>query len=87
MKIFDDVATQAHRRIGTCCSMGKEDIRQDLLLDAMTDPSLLTQLRATKQHVRRRKLARAFAENARRRRCRKYVVQWPRLNQLQQSDS
>ncbi len=87
MKIFEDVAKQAHRRIGAFCSIPSDDIRQDMLLDAISDPALLGRLQATSGKRCRHKVARAFAENSRRRHCRQYILQWPRLNQLRQPGS
>lgn len=86
IKIFDEVARQAYRRIGAFCFMTTDDIRQDLLFDAVTDTSFLLRLNATTEKTAHAKLARAFAEKSRRRRCRQYMSRWPRLNQRRQHE-
>jgi hypothetical protein len=83
--ILATVARQSHQKIGRRCFVTTEDIKQDLALDAFTDPVLLAQLRSSKDENFAKETAYHFAENARRRNCRRYMSKWPRLTQLRMS--
>ncbi len=83
--ILATVARQAHQKIGRRCFVTTEDIKQDLAFDAFTDPVLLAQLRSFKDEDCAKKAAYHFADNARRRNCRRYMSKWPRLTQLRMS--
>ncbi len=83
--ILTTVARQAHQKIGRRCFVTTEDIKQDLAFDAFTDPAFLAQLRSFRDEDSAKKAAYHFADNARRRNCRRYVSKWPRLTQLRMS--
>jgi hypothetical protein len=78
---------QTHRKIGSRCFVTDDDIEQDLLLAAFSDSSFVPRLRAIRRENYARKIAYRFADNARRRHCRKYLSKWVRLAQPRSFDT
>jgi hypothetical protein len=86
IRIMNIVARQTHRKIGRRCFVTSGDIQQDLLVSVFQDSSFLAQLKSMRHEDQAKKLAYQFADNARRRHCRKYISKWPRLIQPRRDD-
>jgi hypothetical protein len=82
VNLSQKVAEQACRRVGRSCSVCVDDVRQDLLQAAWTDPVLIPSLSASSDEAGARKVAYAFLDKTRKRLCREYRSKWPGIKQI-----